>query len=41
MRQTDLWQLLKKVTLAEVTGAAILYHDCFLKLFVYYGSGKI
>lgn len=42
MRQTELKQLLKKVTLAEVTGAAILYHDCFLNFFfVYYGSDKI
>ena len=33
MRQTELKQLLKKVILAEITGAAILYHDCFLKFF--------
>lgn len=35
MRQIELKQLLKKVTLAEVTGAAILYHDCFLKIFLF------
>jgi hypothetical protein len=31
VRQTELKQPLKKVTLAEVTGTAILCHDCFLK----------
>ena len=42
MRQTELKQLLKKVILAEITGAAILYHDCFLNFFfVYYGADKI
>jgi hypothetical protein len=41
MRQTELKQLLKKMILAEITGAAILYHDCFLIFFVYYGSDKI
>jgi hypothetical protein len=39
MRQTELRQLLKKVTLAEEV--AILYHDCFLIFFVYYVSDKI
>ena len=42
MRQTELKQLLNKVILAEVTGAATLYHDCFKNFFlVYYGSDKI
>jgi hypothetical protein len=41
-KQTELQQPLKKATLAQVTGAAILYHDCFLNFFfVYYGADKI
>lgn len=34
-RQADVRRLLKKVTLAEVTGAAVLHHDCFQHSFVY------
>jgi hypothetical protein len=40
MWQTELKQLLK-ATLAEFAEAAILYHDCCLIFFVYYGSNKI
>lgn len=39
MKQTELSQFLKKITLKKLLGAAILYYECLFK--ICYGSDKI